>query len=281
MLLRSSEMLLQQIPSTLTIIHSYLLLWEWVPPSLNPLAKGLWSIFNLVIFKNKETKQVAVSQCLCMTQTASVSGWCFLFVPLGSGKRSPRWRWSPGRRRSGRGPSGRCKDCLPGSHETWGSSGAWSAGWSDGSRVERWTEGKMNIWTVTVWIVGSHVAVLVQRVVGELHLQEGQRLLHPVASWGGGVRVHVCPTRGLGLRLACHLPLLLFPLQRNGGGRDVSVFDQKSSCSMKTSFLSFCWFFVRKIFFLRSASSSSPPLNPPWMRSYRTPPLLCVFSSVC
>lgn len=80
------------------------------------------------------------------------------------------------------------------------------------------------------------MAVLVQRVVGELHLQEGQRLLHPVASWGGGVWVHVCPTRGLGLRLACHLPLLLFPLQTNGGGRDVSVFDQKSSCSMKTSF---------------------------------------------
>lgn len=55
MLLRSSEMLLQQLPSTLTIIHSYLLLWEWVPPSLNPLAKGLWSIFNLVIFKKKKT----------------------------------------------------------------------------------------------------------------------------------------------------------------------------------------------------------------------------------
>lgn len=27
----------------------YLLLCEWVPPSLNPLAKGLWSIFNFVI----------------------------------------------------------------------------------------------------------------------------------------------------------------------------------------------------------------------------------------
>lgn len=56
MLLRSSEMLLQQLPSTLTIIHSYLLLWVWVPPSLNPLAKGLWSIFNLVIFKKKKNR---------------------------------------------------------------------------------------------------------------------------------------------------------------------------------------------------------------------------------
>lgn len=69
----------------------------------------------------------------------------------------------------------------------------------------------------------SYVAVLVQGVVGELHLEKIQRLLHPVISWGRGVRVHVCPTRGLGLCLPCDLPLLLFPLQRNGEGRDARL----------------------------------------------------------
>lgn len=62
------------------------------------------------------------------------------------------------------------------------------------------------------------MAVLVQSVVGELHLEKSQRLLHPVTSRGWGVRVHVCPTRGLGLCLTRNLPLLLLPLQRNKGG---------------------------------------------------------------
>lgn len=64
----------------------------------------------------------------------------------------------------------------------------------------------------------SYVAVLVQGVVGELQLEERQRLLHPVAPRGWGVWVHVCPTRGLGLCLPRDLPLLLFPLQRKRGG---------------------------------------------------------------
>lgn len=31
-----------------------------MPPSLNPKAKGLWSIFNLVIFKTQKEKLVSV-----------------------------------------------------------------------------------------------------------------------------------------------------------------------------------------------------------------------------
>lgn len=64
------------------------------------------------------------------------------------------------------------------------------------------------------------MAVLVQSVVSELHLEKRQRLLHPMTSWGRRIRVHVCPTWGLGLCLPRDLPLLLFPLQRNGGGKD-------------------------------------------------------------
>lgn len=56
--------------------------------------------------------------------------------------------------------------------------------------------------------------MLVQCVIGELHLQERQRLLHPVASWGRRVRMHVCSTRGLRLGLPCYLPLHLLPLHR-------------------------------------------------------------------
>lgn len=45
-------------------MNSYLLLWEWVPPSLNPLAKGLWSIFNFVIFKRNVKKIVKMYKSL-------------------------------------------------------------------------------------------------------------------------------------------------------------------------------------------------------------------------
>lgn len=62
------------------------------------------------------------------------------------------------------------------------------------------------------------MALLVQRVVGELHFQEKQRLLHPVAASSGGAGVYVCPKGGLGLGLSCDLPLLLLPLQRNKRG---------------------------------------------------------------
>ena len=57
------------------------------------------------------------------------------------------------------------------------------------------------------------MAVLVQRVVGELGLEEGDGLLHPVAAPGGGVRVDVMVSRGLWLGLSCHFPLLLVPLR--------------------------------------------------------------------
>ena len=66
------------------------------------------------------------------------------------------------------------------------------------------------------------MAMLVQGVVGEFELEEGDRLLHPVASQGGRVGVHVCPAGGQGLRLAAHLPLLLVPLQRDGKRREES-----------------------------------------------------------
>lgn len=67
----------------------------------------------------------------------------------------------------------------------------------------------------------SYMTMLIQGVVGQLHLEERQRLLHPVASCGRGVWVHVCPTWGLGLSLPRDLPLLLFPLQINGGREGV------------------------------------------------------------
>lgn len=56
------------------------------------------------------------------------------------------------------------------------------------------------------------MSVLVQRVVGQLQLQEGHRLLHPVAPRGGGVRVEVRPAGGLRLRFSRHLPFLFIPL---------------------------------------------------------------------
>lgn len=57
------------------------------------------------------------------------------------------------------------------------------------------------------------MSVLVQRVVGELELQEGDGLLHPVAAAGRRVGVDVGPAGRLRLRLPRHLPLLLVPLQ--------------------------------------------------------------------
>ena len=56
------------------------------------------------------------------------------------------------------------------------------------------------------------MAVLVQGVVGELGLEEGDGLLHPVAAAGGGVWVDVLVGRGLWLGLSRHFPLLLVPL---------------------------------------------------------------------
>lgn len=67
------------------------------------------------------------------------------------------------------------------------------------------------------------MAVLVQSVVGELHFEERQRVLHPVPSRRWGVWVGVCPPWGLGLCRPRDLPLLLLPLQRDGGGRNTST----------------------------------------------------------
>lgn len=69
----------------------------------------------------------------------------------------------------------------------------------------------------------THMAVLIQRVVRQLHFEERERLLHPVAPRCRGVWVHVGPTGGLRFCLSCYLPLLLFPLQRNGGGKDLGL----------------------------------------------------------
>lgn len=56
------------------------------------------------------------------------------------------------------------------------------------------------------------MAVLVERVVGELELQEGDGLLHPVAPQRRRVGVEVRPAGRLRLRFSCHLPLLFIPL---------------------------------------------------------------------
>lgn len=59
--------------------------------------------------------------------------------------------------------------------------------------------------------------MLIERIVGELELEERDALLHPVASWGRRVWVEVGPAGGVRLRFACHLPFLFIPLQ--GGSR--------------------------------------------------------------
>lgn len=56
------------------------------------------------------------------------------------------------------------------------------------------------------------MSVLVERVVGELELEEGDRLLHPVAPRGRRVGVEVRPAGWLGLRFTGHLPSLFIPL---------------------------------------------------------------------
>ena len=56
------------------------------------------------------------------------------------------------------------------------------------------------------------MAVLVQRIVGEFELEEGDGLLHPVAPRGRRVGVEVGPAGRLGLRFSCHLPFLFIPL---------------------------------------------------------------------
>ena len=50
------------------------------------------------------------------------------------------------------------------------------------------------------------MAVLIQLIVGELELVEGDDLLHPLGALGGGVRVDVDAGRGVGVSLARHHP---------------------------------------------------------------------------
>lgn len=57
------------------------------------------------------------------------------------------------------------------------------------------------------------MAMLVQGVVGEFELEEGDGLLHPVAARGWGVWVQVGPAGGLRLGFPSHLPLILVPLE--------------------------------------------------------------------
>lgn len=55
------------------------------------------------------------------------------FVPLGSDKLSLQWRLFLGKWKSESDSSGRCRDCRPVPRGTWGSSDAWSVGWSEGT----------------------------------------------------------------------------------------------------------------------------------------------------
>ena len=50
------------------------------------------------------------------------------------------------------------------------------------------------------------MAVLIQLIVGELELVEGDDLLHPLGALGGGVWVDVDAGRGVGVSLARHHP---------------------------------------------------------------------------
>ena len=59
---------------------------------------------------------------------------------------------------------------------------------------------------VAVHRVEDDVPVLVQLVVGQLELVEGDHLLHPLRPLGGRVWVHVDPGRGVGVGLARHHP---------------------------------------------------------------------------
>lgn len=63
-----------------------------------------------------------------------------------------------------------------------------------------------------LFFFSTYMSVLVERVVGELELEEGDRLLHPVAPRGRRVRVEVRPAGRLGLRFTGHLPSLFIPL---------------------------------------------------------------------
>ena len=58
---------------------------------------------------------------------------------------------------------------------------------------------------------GPHVAVGVQRAVGELDAVKGHRLPHPVGTGGGGVGVDVNAVRQAGLCLAAGLPTPALP----------------------------------------------------------------------
>ena len=50
------------------------------------------------------------------------------------------------------------------------------------------------------------MAVLIQLIVGELELVEGDHLLHPLGPLGRGVWVDVDPRGRVGVSLACHHP---------------------------------------------------------------------------
>ena len=62
------------------------------------------------------------------------------------------------------------------------------------------------VWGVAYFIYGTHKAVLVRDVVGELELVEGDDLLHPLLAGGRAVRVDVHTLGHLRVSLACHHP---------------------------------------------------------------------------
>lgn len=50
------------------------------------------------------------------------------------------------------------------------------------------------------------MSIVVQLIIGELELVEGDRLFHPVRSAGGAIGVHVYPWRRDRVGSACHNP---------------------------------------------------------------------------
>lgn len=52
----------------------------------------------------------------------------------------------------------------------------------------------------------THMAILVELIVGQLQLVEGHYLLHPVGTGGRRIGMHMNTWRRYGIRFACHHP---------------------------------------------------------------------------
>lgn len=82
---------------------------------------------------------------------------------------------------------------------------------------------------------GSHMAMGVQRAVGELNTMEGHRLPHPVGTCGRGVGVNVDTVRQAGLSFAARLPVLALPAVSSSIHRNHVQKEQVASLRVQAS----------------------------------------------